>query len=88
LEELHKTIKKVLSENIGKEVSETVIADIINSIGVAVVSGNVRRSAELLLGEHSEEFMSLKIILKTNEEKNGLGQVIILSLVREEWITQ
>ncbi len=60
LEDLHKTIKKVLSENIGKEVSETVIADIINSIGVAVVSGNVRRSAELLLGEHSEEFMSLK----------------------------
>ena len=41
LEDLHKTIRKVLSSNIGKNISETVIADIINSIGVAVVSGNV-----------------------------------------------
>lgn len=60
LEDLHKTVRKVLSDNIGKNISETVIADIINSIGVAVVSGNVRRSAELLLGDHTDEFMDLK----------------------------
>ena len=29
-------------------------------IGVAVVSGNVRRSAELLVGDLSEEFINLK----------------------------
>lgn len=58
--DLHKTISKVLSDNIGNPISETVIADIINAIGVAVVSGNVRRSAELLLGSHSDEFMELK----------------------------
>ena len=67
--ELHKTIKKSLSDNIDNPITETTIADIINAIGVAVVSGNVRRSAELLLGSHSDEFMELK-----NYKKNPKRQ--------------
>jgi len=70
--ELHKTIDRILSENVGTPITETIIADIINSIGVAVVSGNVRRSAELLLGSHSEEFMELKDYKKNpNRQSRG-----------------
>lgn len=58
--ELHKTIQKSLESGIDHPITEIIIADIINAIGVAVVSGNVRRSAELLLGSGSEEFMELK----------------------------
>lgn len=64
--DLHKIIKKVLGDHIGENVSETIIADLINSVGVAVVSGNVRRSAELLLGNNTEEFIELK-----NYKKNS-----------------
>ena len=53
-------IATVLDKEVGKPISETAIADIINMIGVAVVSGNVRRSAEILLGEPTEEFFNLK----------------------------
>lgn len=70
--DLHKTIQKSLTKNIGKDISETVIADIINAIGVAVVSGNVRRSAELLLGSDSEEFIELKNY-KKNPERQNIG---------------
>ena len=62
--ELHKGIQKVLSDSVGNMISETNIADIINMIGVAVVSGNVRRSAELLIGSDTEEFKDLKNYLK------------------------
>lgn len=40
---LHKNIKKLLSENIGKNISVTNITDIMNIIGVCTVSGNIRR---------------------------------------------
>lgn len=61
LKELHDEITKILSaKEIGEPLSKTDIADIINLIGVAVVSGNVRRSAEILLGDASDEFLRLK----------------------------
>jgi len=42
-------------------ISETMIADIVNLIGVCVVSGNIRRSSEILLGpKDSGEFLNLK----------------------------
>lgn len=69
---LHKTVKKILSKDVNKNISETIIADIINSIGVAVVSGNVRRSAELLLGSESEEFIELKNY-KKNPDREKWG---------------
>jgi hypothetical protein len=36
------------------------ICDIFNSIGVCIISGNIRRSSEIFLGEFSNEFMNLK----------------------------
>lgn len=70
LEELHLGISEVLNKNVRKEISSTTIADIINMIGRAVVSGNVRRSAELLVGNTSEEFLELKNYEKHPERVN------------------
>ena len=60
LKKLHDGIRNTLNNNVGNPITKTSIADIINMIGVAVVSGNVRRSAELLVGDLSEEFINLK----------------------------
>ena len=72
LKQLHDAIRKTLSFNIGNPITETNIADIINAIGVAVVSGNVRRSAELLVGSNTEEFLDLKNY-KKNKERAKIG---------------
>jgi len=59
--DLHERIRTTLNPRIGKTINVTAIVDIMNHIGVCVVSGNVRRSSEIVLGEHdSEEFLNLK----------------------------
>ena len=61
LEKLHNYIRKVFNGRAGEKVTRTDIADIGNLIGVCVVSGNVRRSAELLIGRLDDDtFLSLK----------------------------
>lgn len=60
LEKLHKAIKKKFAGRAGQKLSSIDIADIGNLIGVCVVSGNVRRSAELFIGKNTEEFLNLK----------------------------
>ena len=61
LEELLESIREIFQNNIGKFLSMTMKADIANLIGVAVVAGNIRRTAILLLGDpDSEEFQKLK----------------------------
>lgn len=61
LEKLHKHIRKMFSGRSGEKLTRVDIADIGNMIGVCVVSGNVRRSAELLIGRHNDEtFLNLK----------------------------
>ena len=57
---LHKAIKKMFVGRSGEKLTLTDIADIGNLIGVCVVSGNVRRSAELFIGRNTEEFLNLK----------------------------
>ena len=58
---LHKHIEKMFSGRAGSKLSRVDIADIGNLIGVCVVSGNVRRSAELLIGRlNDENFLNLK----------------------------
>lgn len=57
---LHKAIKKMFEGRSGDKVTAVDIADIGNLIGVCVVSGNVRRSAELFIGRNTEEFLNLK----------------------------
>jgi adenosylcobalamin-dependent ribonucleoside-triphosphate reductase len=61
LEKLHNYIRKVFNGRAGEKVTRTDLADIGNLIGVCVVSGNVRRSAELLIGRLDDDtFLSLK----------------------------
>ena len=58
---LHTHIRKLFANREGELVTRRDIADIGNLIGVCVVSGNVRRSAELLIGSlEDEEFLNLK----------------------------
>ncbi|WP_422720682.1 hypothetical protein [Flavobacterium sp.] len=61
LEKLHKHITKIFSGRKGEKLTRIDIADIGNVIGVCVVSGNVRRSAELLIGRlEDDNFLNLK----------------------------
>jgi len=58
---LHVAIDQLFKDREGQELTKTDIADIGNLIGVCVVSGNVRRSAELLIGSiDDDEFLNLK----------------------------
>jgi adenosylcobalamin-dependent ribonucleoside-triphosphate reductase len=61
LMKLHNAIRKMFNGRGGEKLTRKDIADIGNLIGVCVVSGNVRRSAELLIGRHDDqEFLNLK----------------------------
>jgi adenosylcobalamin-dependent ribonucleoside-triphosphate reductase len=61
LVKLHNAIRKLFIGRDGEKLTRKDIADIGNLIGVCVVSGNVRRSAELLIGRHDDEdFLNLK----------------------------
>jgi adenosylcobalamin-dependent ribonucleoside-triphosphate reductase len=58
---LHEAIKKIFTGRAGEKLTRKDIADIGNLIGVCVVSGNVRRSAELLIGRiDDQDFLNLK----------------------------
>jgi hypothetical protein len=61
LERLHNAIRGLFDGRSGEELDTCDIADIGNLIGVCVVSGNVRRSAELLMGGLNDDvFLNLK----------------------------
>ena len=61
LEKLHDFIRGMFNGRAGQKLTRRDIADIGNVIGVCVVSGNVRRSAELLMGRlEDEDFLNLK----------------------------
>ena len=57
---LHNAIKKKFEGRAGEKLSTVDIADLGNLIGVCVVSGNVRRSAELFIGRNTPETLNLK----------------------------
>jgi hypothetical protein len=61
LERLHNHIARLFKGRAGQALTRVDIADIGNMIGVCVVSGNVRRSAELLIGRVDDhDFLNLK----------------------------
>lgn len=61
LERLHNHLRKLFDGRAGQTLTKVDIADIGNLIGVCVVSGNVRRSAELLIGSiNDNDFLNLK----------------------------
>lgn len=53
-------IPKVLEPLIGRAITKTAITDIFNFIGKCVVAGNTRRTAEIVFGDDSDEFLDLK----------------------------
>lgn len=58
---LHDHLFNMFNTRGGEPLTKTDIADIGNMIGVCVVSGNVRRSAELLIGDLNDpDFINLK----------------------------
>ena len=58
---LHNAIRNIFNGRGGEKLTRKDIADIGNLIGVCVVSGNVRRSAELLIGRiDDQDFLNLK----------------------------
>lgn len=60
LRQLHDAVRDILDARIDESLTLTDIADIGNLIGVCVVAGNVRRSAELFMGPATPEFLGLK----------------------------
>ncbi|RLN80359.1 hypothetical protein BBJ28_00012612 [Nothophytophthora sp. Chile5] len=63
---LHDAIHSILTPLAGKPLTSRGIVDIMNQMGVCVVSGNVRRTAEIAFGDYAdEEYVDLK-----NYEKN------------------
>lgn len=61
LKRLHNQIREIFDNKIGQDLDSESIVDIFNMIGSCVVAGNVRRSAELALGEYGDDnFLNLK----------------------------
>lgn len=61
LERLHQHVIRIFDNREGQKLTRKDIADLGNLIGVCVVSGNVRRSAELLMGRIDDaDFLNLK----------------------------
>ncbi len=61
LKEMLEDIQKILESRIGQPISSVDIVDIMNYIGKCVVAGNVRRSAEIALGDPTDlDFVTCK----------------------------
>jgi ribonucleoside-triphosphate reductase len=68
---LHDDLRRILGGRDGEKFSSSDIVDVCNLIGKCVVSGNVRRSAELALGDDGDEdFLNLKNY-EMNPERMG-----------------
>jgi len=73
--ELHRALTTQLNMYIGSDVDSTLIVDIMNLIGRCVVSGNIRRGAEIALGDPDDlHFLNLKNpALKPNRNNRDSG---------------
>jgi ribonucleoside-diphosphate reductase alpha chain len=76
LKELHQRIEEYLDKYCLGEIDKTrCVADVMNAIGVCVVAGNVRRSAQIALGSIDDKsFLELKDY-KKNPERAEIGWV-------------
>jgi len=72
LKKLHEDTKELLESKVGKYLGTEDITDLMNLIGVCVVSGNVRRTAQIVLGDsNNTEFKQLKDYRWDGEEYIG-----------------
>jgi adenosylcobalamin-dependent ribonucleoside-triphosphate reductase len=69
LRELHSNIRKILNLLDGQSLTSVAIVDLMNFIGKCVVAGNVRRSAELAIGDIEDvDYVTMKDWRKFPEE--------------------
>jgi hypothetical protein len=82
LEELLAGVANILFANVGRMITSTTIADVMNMEGRCVVAGNVRRSAEIALGLPTDlEFLALK-------DPTELGRLMGLQSARASEISE
>lgn len=75
LQTLHSQIIQLFEGREGQKITQTDIVDIQNMIGCCVVAGNVRRTAEIVFGEHdSDEYLSLKDYRWDNQSMQYQGK--------------
>lgn len=78
LRDLHDNVRSLFHGRAGSSITSSDIVDVMNLIGKCVVAGNVRRSAEIALGESDDKaFLDLKNY-DVNPERmgpNGWGNV-------------
>lgn len=73
LKELIESLDKLFENRIFRSLTTRDIVDIMNMIGKCVVSGNIRRTAEIALGDYDDqEFLDLKNY-KKNPERASYG---------------
>ncbi len=69
LREMHSLLSNLLEKRVGEYIKSTDIVDIMNMIGVCVVAGNVRRSAEIAIGDAEDtEYTTMKDYTKYGKE--------------------
>lgn len=69
--QLSKDIQDILGPLAGNTITSDAIVDLFNSIGKCVVSGNVRRSAEIMFGSPTDpSFLELKDPVKNKKKLN------------------
>ena len=85
LKELHERIENYLEKYCKGKIDQTrCTADVMNAIGVCVVAGNVRRSAEIALGSVDDKsFLELKDYAK-NPERANIGWISNNTVVLEK----
>jgi len=72
---MHESVRSILENGIGRNVSSRDIVDLMNVIGKCVISGNIRRVAEIAFGAPSDsEFIALKDYTK-NPDRMEFGWV-------------
>lgn len=83
LVKLHDQLREVLDKYIDSFLDSRGIADICNLIGLAVVSGNIRRTAEILFGDPDDDaFINLKNY-ELNPERASFGWTSNNSILAE-----
>ena len=79
-------IKTILESRIGDTLTSVDIVDIMNLIGKLVVSGNVRRTAEIAFGEETDiEFMTMKDWKKHPVNTGGKAPKELEAVCKEDY---
>lgn len=72
LKVLHERVSEIMNKRVGNMITATDIVDIMNMIGACVIAGNVRRTAEIVFGPDTDEYLDLKNY-KINPERNDMN---------------